>query len=204
VSFQRLFATYHRLYGAKDAVWQAEDNPNHLLKVLADMLNRLVDSSSGGMAALVPIADRRSLIGQCVEAAGIYVMDLFCTVHTTSAGLIAEFGTLQGKLELLTDQDLIVILSPPHPTMKKFVDLFFLCFCVRDAAPSYLKLPSSIFLKSCFSFSTPMRPIQNTHYCVAFEITRKVKIMIPLPTGSSRIIVVAGLDLKNVKCDGNE
>ena len=101
VSFQRLFATYHRLYGAKDAVWQAEGKPNHLLKVLADMLNRLVDSSSGGMPALVPTADRRALIGQCVESVGIYLTDLFCTVHATSAALIDEFRTLQGKLELL-------------------------------------------------------------------------------------------------------
>jgi nuclear pore complex protein Nup155 len=72
-----------------------------LLKVLADMLNRSVDSSSGGMTALVPTADRRALIGQCVEAAGMYLTDLFCTVHATSAGLIAKFRTLQGKLELL-------------------------------------------------------------------------------------------------------
>ncbi|KZS02145.1 Nuclear pore complex protein Nup155 [Daphnia magna] len=101
VSFQRLFAVYNRLYGAKDVVWQAEGKPNHLLKVLADMLNRLVDSSTGGLAALVPTADRRALIGQCVEAVGVYLTDLFCTTHATSPALIAEFRTLQGKLELL-------------------------------------------------------------------------------------------------------
>jgi nuclear pore complex protein Nup155 len=101
VSFQRLFATSLVVYGAKDDVWQVEGKPNHLLKVLADMLNRLVDSSSGGMAAVVPTADHRTLIGQCVETVGIYLTDLFCTVHATSAGLIAEFRTLQGKLELV-------------------------------------------------------------------------------------------------------
>ncbi|KAI9555074.1 hypothetical protein GHT06_017589 [Daphnia sinensis] len=104
VSFQRLFAVYNRLYGAKDVVWQAEGKPNHLLKVLADMLNRLVDSSTGGLAALVPTADRRALIGQCVEAVGVYLTDLFCTTHATSPALIAEFRTLQGKLELICNE----------------------------------------------------------------------------------------------------
>lgn len=99
VSFQRLFATYNRLYGAKEAVWQFEGKPNHLLQVLADMLNRLVDSP--GIASLVPTAERRALIGQCVEAVVIYLTDLFCTTHATSPALITEFRNLQGKLELL-------------------------------------------------------------------------------------------------------
>ena len=33
--FQRLFATYNRLYGAKEAVLQVEGKPNHLLRVFA-------------------------------------------------------------------------------------------------------------------------------------------------------------------------
>ena len=97
VSFQRLFATYNRLYGAKEAVWQSEGKPNHLLRVLADMLARLVDSPG----SVVPTADRRALAGQCVEAVVIYLTDLFCTAHATSPALISEFRTLQGKLDLL-------------------------------------------------------------------------------------------------------
>jgi nuclear pore complex protein Nup155 len=77
-----------------------EGKPTHLLKVLADMLNRLVDSSSGGMAALVPAEDRRALTGQCDKTIDNYLTDLFCTTYATSAGLIADFRTLRTKLDL--------------------------------------------------------------------------------------------------------
>lgn len=99
IPFQKLFGTYGRMYAAKEPVWQSEGRPNHLLHVLADMLNRLVDSP--GAAALVPASERRALAGQCLEAVEIYLTDLYCTAHASSPGLIAEFRALQGKLERL-------------------------------------------------------------------------------------------------------
>lgn len=51
-------------------------------------------------SALGP-SERRNLGGQCVEAITIYLTDLYCTAHPTSATLITEFRNLQSKLEHL-------------------------------------------------------------------------------------------------------
>ena len=53
----------------------------------------------------------------------------------------------------MTDQDLIVILSPPLNYEKICQSFLFLCVCVLDAAPSYF--PPS-FLKILF-FIFPLR-----------------------------------------------
>lgn len=95
LTLPRLFAAYNKLYNAKDPVWQTEGKPNHVLQVLSEILKRLTESSTLGPS------ERRNFGGQCVEAITIYLTDLYCTAHPTSASLITEFRNLQSKLEHL-------------------------------------------------------------------------------------------------------
>ena len=99
--YQRLFSTYNKLYTAKEGggsgQMQVAWPVNYLLQVLADLLERLTDpSSSSSMPSSV---ERRSLAGQCLEAVEIYLTDLYCTAHPSSAQLTARFRNIQGQLE---------------------------------------------------------------------------------------------------------
>ena len=96
VNLPRLFSSYNKLVVAKDSSGQTEGRPNHLLRVLLGLLNRFVDSPS-----VVPVSERRTFAGQCIDAMTFYLSELYCTAHTSSAALISEFRNVQGKFERL-------------------------------------------------------------------------------------------------------
>lgn len=106
--YQRLFSTYNKLYTSKETgnssaqLHQVVAWPvNYLLQVLADLLERLTDPSSSAANGSIPVSssERRSLAGQCLEAVEIYLTDLYCTAHPSSAQLTARFRNIQGQLE---------------------------------------------------------------------------------------------------------
>ncbi|XP_040579145.2 nuclear pore complex protein Nup155 isoform X2 [Lepeophtheirus salmonis] len=96
VSMPKILEIYNKLCLSNDPIWFKNGSPNHLLVVLANILNTFAESPSS-----VSYHERRSFVVTCQDAVVSYLGQLYTKPDSASAALIKELKCIQAKLERL-------------------------------------------------------------------------------------------------------
>lgn len=96
IHLMKLHSIYDKLFKAKNPFWQTSQNPFHLLRVIALLLNYFC-SKPANVSGL----ERRQFITLCLDAIAGYKVELEATAgrHQVKQALLAEFAQLQIQLE---------------------------------------------------------------------------------------------------------